>query len=115
MPITADDLLADNGSWVYRTPKLQYRVMAGNAVPLLPFLDSLVGRSDAIVDAARAHANSTPYATDIHDGSGIAADWMHIHDAVTYTVWFHLVGTPHRCLAVKFVGDSPVDVFCDEP
>lgn len=115
MPLTVDDLTPDNGSWLYPTSTMRFRVLADDAAPHIPLLQSLVDRVDSIVAFARAHVESTPYASDIADASGISADCIHIHDAQTYCIWFQLIDSPHRYLAVKFVGDSPVDVYRDHP
>jgi hypothetical protein len=89
MPLTVDDLTRDNGSWLFRTSTLEFRVLTDDAAPQLPLLQSLVDRSDAIVDAASIHANSTPYVTDINNASGISPDCIHIHDVATYCIWFN--------------------------
>ena len=115
MPLTADDLTRDNGGWLFRDSGLDFRILADDATPLMSLLQSLVNRSDSICAGARAHAESTPYASDIRDGNGISPASIHIDPDSSYCIWFQLIEIPHRYLAVKFVDDAPVDVYCDHP
>ena len=94
MPLTVDDLIRDNGGWLFRDSGLDFRILADDASPLLPLLQSLTNRSDSICAAARAHAESTPYASDIRNANGISPASIHVAPDSSYRIWFQLIEIP---------------------